>query len=212
RMSVRRARRCPGETVGSGTRMTNTASSPFHTRVHPPRIPTSLAPLVGRERELSLALEMLRRDDVRLLTLTGPGGIGKTRLSLEIARKLELAIPDGVHLVPLASVSHAGLVASMIATALGRPGGERADPRAGLRPSFPGTAALLVLVSMEHVLGAVPFVAWLLRGAPAVPILATSGAPLRITGAHVWPVPPPDRPARHDGGSVTCLARIPAVR
>lgn len=211
-MSVRRARRCPGETVGSGTRMTNTASSPFHTRVHPPRIPTSLAPLVGRERELSLALELLRRDEVRLLTLTGPGGIGKTRLSLEIARKLELAIPDGVHLVPLASVSHAGLVASMIATALGRPGGERADPRDRLLDNLLDTATLLVLDNMEHVLDAVPFVAELLRAAPGVSILATSRAPLRITGEHVLPVPPLDLPARHDGASVTDLARIPAVR
>src|SRR5688572_4934022 len=81
--------------------------------------PTPLTPLVGREREAALAVSLLRRADVRLLTLTGPGGIGKTRLAIQVAGELAAEFPDGVWFIPLASVLDPGRATDAIARALG---------------------------------------------------------------------------------------------
>jgi non-specific serine/threonine protein kinase len=172
---------------------------PAATAPAPP--PAALTPLVGRERELALAVTLLAR--ARLVTLTGPGGTGKTRLALEVARRAEPRHADGVYVVPLAAVPAPELVASAVAQATGLQeiGSLRPDEQA-LR-YFARRQALLVLDNFEHLADAAPFVAALLAGAPRLTILVTSRAPLHVHGEHELPVPPLGLP---DPGAATARA------
>ena len=153
-------------------------------------LPAPLTPLVGREREAAAVGQHLRRTDVRLLTLTGPPGIGKTRLALAVAGAAGANFPDGVAFAPLATITDHALVPAAVARALGL----REDRRRPLRDSLLGycraEALLLVLDNFEQVLGAGRFVADLLAGCPRVKALVTSRAALRLAGEHQWPVPP----------------------
>ena len=161
------------------------ASSPTVGRGALPHAPTSL---VGRARELAATARLLR--ETRLLTLTGPGGTGKTRLATELAARERARYPDDAWFVPLAEIADAALVPSSIAQALGvrdlgtTPLRERAIASLGTR------RLLLVLDNFEHVLAATPFVADLLAACPGVTILVTSRASLGIQGEQAFPVPP----------------------
>ncbi|MGN6431026.1 MAG: ATP-binding protein [Gaiellaceae bacterium] len=142
-------------------------------------LPIAASPLVGREREVG-ELAGLLSNSARLVTLTGPGGTGKTRLALQAAGELVEAFPGGVFFVPLAGVPSAELVAGTIASTVGvRELGELRDRR-----------ALLLLDNFEHLLDAAPAVAEVLRAGESAKVLTTSRAPLRIEGEREYPVEP----------------------
>jgi non-specific serine/threonine protein kinase len=150
----------------------------------------SLSRLVGREQEIDLAASLLGRQDIRLLTLTGPGGIGKTRLSIEIAERMAPAFADGAHVVQLADVPHAGLVTAAVAQSLGLREQGSADLLDLLKTALHDAHLLLVIDNFEHVENAAPLVTVLLAACPRLKVLATSRSLLRLTGEHVLPVPP----------------------
>jgi predicted ATPase/serine/threonine protein kinase len=159
----------------------------------PSNLPPQRTAFVGREKELAAAKNLLLRQQVRLVTVTGPGGIGKTRLVLQLASDMADFFPDGIYFAALAAVRDPGLVASVIAQALGvRESGERAPLEAlkeRLQNSPPSTM-LLLLDNFEHLVTAAPVVAELLSFGPSLKILVTSRAALHIYGEHEFPVPP----------------------
>ena len=180
----------------------------------PSNLPVPSTALVGREREVEAARELLLEPEVRLVTVTGPGGIGKTRLALEVARELEQHFPAGVYFVPLAGVSDVRLLASVVAPALGlrESSGQspeealnkylREDLRAGL---------LLCFDNFEHLLAGAPRVAALLALGGHLKILVTSRAALHLSGEHEFPVPPLALPESRARLTPEALAQCPAV-
>ncbi len=151
-------------------------------------LPVAPTSLVGRDGELGELSVLLHDRAVRLLTLTGPGGSGKTRLAVELASQVDGEYDDGVYFVPLESVTTTEAIWTTIAEVLGVTGEERAPPTflAHLAPR----RALLVLDNLEHLEGAATVVSQLLAAAPAVQVLATSRRPLHCEGEHEHAVPP----------------------
>jgi class 3 adenylate cyclase len=144
------------------------------------RIPIALEPIVGRERELEAVVGLLARDGARLVTLTGPGGIGKTRLALAASAELVDSFRDGATFVELASIRQPELVLPAVAEALG----VQEDVVAHLSDR----EHMLLLDNLEQVVGAAPDVARLLTHCPGVRVLATSREPLRVAGERELPL------------------------
>jgi predicted ATPase/class 3 adenylate cyclase len=177
----------------------------------PNNLPLQSTPLLGREREVAAARERLLSDDVRLLTLTGPGGTGKTRLSLQVAAELIDQFADGVFFVALAPIADPLLVPATIAQALGiRDVGGRPVSE-GLKEYLRNRTLLLVLDNLEQILPAAPFVGELLGVSPKLKILATSRAPLELRGEHELPVPPLALPDPRRLPSIAALSQYAAV-
>lgn len=156
----------------------------------PHNLPAQLDILIGRERETLVAADLLARMNVRVLTLTGPGGVGKTRLALQVAEDVLGYFDDGVYVTMLAALQDPELVIRSIADTLGL----RAKPDAPLEEQvcahLRDKQMLLVLDNFEHLVEAAPQVSLLLSTCPRLKVLVTSRAPLRISGEHEVPVAP----------------------
>lgn len=152
------------------------------------RLPAQLTEFFGREKELDEGERLL--SDHRLLTLTGPGGAGKTRLSVELARRVETPFHDGVFFVSLASTHEPGMIIPAILETIGLKTAVTVDPTDHLKTYLQDKTLLLVLDNLEQLPGAGPVVADLLTAAPGVRVVATSRARLRIRGERELPVPP----------------------
>jgi predicted ATPase/DNA-binding XRE family transcriptional regulator len=176
-------------------------------------LPASLTPLVGREAEVEAVREMLdpTRSTVRLLTLLGPGGVGKTRLGLAVAAAQTDAYPDGVAFVDLAPLHDARLAPVTIARVLGVSESAGRSARELLLDYLQTRAMLLVLDNFEHLLGAAPLLVDLLEGCPRLVLLVTSRSALWVSGEHQYVVAPLTQPAA-EPVSVEAVATAPAVR
>ena len=176
-------------------------------------LPTPDSPLVGRAQEVDEAVALLRRADVRLLTFTGPGGTGKTRLAVEVGASVAEEYAHGVVFVALAAINDPALVVASVAEAVGveeRGAGEDALFEA-LCAELRGEQLLLILDNFEHLLPAAPRVAELLAAVPSLEILVTSRAALRLRNEEEYPIRPlalPDPAAPLD---LDALAASPAV-
>ncbi|MFN8593276.1 MAG: tetratricopeptide repeat protein [Thermomicrobiales bacterium] len=162
-------------------------------------LPSAMTGFVGREDEIARLTALLTRDSVRLVTLTGPGGVGKTRLALQTASTLGERFPGGIAFVPLAAVRSADMAPAAIALALGVHDGSDSSPQDRLVRLLHGRSALLLLDNLEHLTAAGPFLVSLLEASPRLTILTTSRVPLGTSGEHLVAVPPltlPNRPSQ----------------
>jgi predicted ATPase/DNA-binding SARP family transcriptional activator/Tfp pilus assembly protein PilF len=183
-------------------------ASVAHRSVRPSNLPTPATALVGRAQEVSLALELLATREVRLLTLWGPGGSGKTRLALDVAARALSRYRNGAWIVLLAPIPNRELMVAELARVLDVPPVPGESLERTLVRGLTGREMLIVLDNFEHLLEASDVVAELLANAPGVDVLSTTREPLRIRGEQRMEVPP----LQVDDAAELLVARAKAVR
>jgi predicted ATPase len=193
--------------------LTERFTSPPETAV-PARLaplPVPRSPLIDREQEVALVRDLLQREDVGLVILTGPGGVGKTRLAIQVAADLASQFADGAAFISLASLKDPQLVELTVARALqvSEANGQSLDER--LREYLRPRELLLLLDNFEHLLAAAPLATQLLDAAARLKLLVTSREPLRVRDERVVPVLPLALPATSHLPDLDRLSRVPAV-
>jgi predicted ATPase/class 3 adenylate cyclase len=176
----------------------------------PNNLPTQLTSFIGRDDQVRDAKQLLEK--ARLLTLTGPGGTGKTRLSLQIAANVLDQFPDGVYFVPLSAIHDPELVPSAIAQALSISTTGSRRPIDGLIDYLRQKQTLLVLDNFEQVIDAAPVASQLLGGSAGLRLLVSSRAVLRVSGEQEFPVPPLGLPDLKALPGLAALSQFEAVR
>jgi predicted ATPase/serine/threonine protein kinase len=180
----------------------------------PSNLPVPTTAFVGRDKELAAAQELLSRPDVRLVTVTGPGGIGKSRLAIEVARHLTEQFAGGVYFVPLSAITDPGLIILTIAQTLGLRETSGEAPLDALRERLrnsSGSMTLLLIDNFEHLVEAAPLLAEVLTLAPSLKLLVTSRAALHVHNEHEFPVPPLALPDAKSTGSASELSKFSAI-
>ena len=188
------------------------ASIPSRKRAAPAErtLPIPPTPLIGREQDVRALEVVLREGEARLITLTGPGGVGKTRLGVEVASRLAPTFPDGVLLVDLAPLGDRHLVLPTIAESLGVR--ETGLLREALRSVLASRRLLFIMDNFEHVLDAAVDIAFLLESCPELIVLVTSRSPLRIRGEHEYQVAPLEMPDPGKVPGVESVADVAAAQ
>jgi predicted ATPase len=177
----------------------------------PRKLPVSVTPLLGREQAIGEVVGLLGRPGARLVTLTGPGGVGKTRLAVAAGQRLAGRFAAGTVFVPLEAVTDPGRVPAAIGRAAGADLAGTGVPAEALAETFGGGAWLLILDNLEQVVGAAPGLGELLARCPQLAMLATSRTVLGLRGEREYPVPPLPLPADPDTAPVAEIAAWPAV-
>ena len=156
----------------------------------PHNLPAQPTPFIGREEEVKAARKLFTHQDVRLVTLTGPGGTGKTRLGLKLSADLLADFPDGVYFIPLAEITETNNVIPRIAQLLGVRENSGRPLAETLKDYLQDKTMLLFLDNLEQVIAAAPLIAELLAAAPGLKILVTSRTVMQLRGEHEFAVPP----------------------
>lgn len=178
----------------------------------PNNLPAQTTTFIGREAEVAAVIGLLAREDVRLITLTGPGGSGKTRLGLQVAERMLRQFADGVFFISFAAITNPVFVVATIAQGVGLRITGNMPPLEALTAYLRQKRLLLILDNFEQLLDAAPVLSDLLAVAPGLKILATSRSALRLSGEHDYLVPPLRMPDPNNLPSFNALMRFEAIR
>ena len=175
-------------------------------------LPIPLTPLIGRAGEVAAAGDALQSPEVRLITLTGPGGVGKSRVAIQAAAEFQAEFADGTYLIRLATLGDADLLLPTIARAVGLPDPGTTYPIDALRSGLEGRQTLLLLDSFDPIMSAAPLLADLLRSCPELTALVTCRSRLRVRGERVQRIAPLATPTEDEASDRRRLYRNPAVQ